>query len=91
MKRVGGFEGHSRSFHCTYERSHWIKDNLSNPNLNNSIMLKNANSSVIVTFIVEMTNGIFRSQSRALLALPGFWGKRRRMQLMLDPFFPRGA
>ena len=30
-------------FHSTNERSHWIKDNISNPNLNNSILLKNAN------------------------------------------------
>ena len=27
-------------FHFTNERSHWIKDNISNPNLNNSILLK---------------------------------------------------
>ena len=25
--------------HSTDERSHWIKDNMSNPNLNNSILL----------------------------------------------------
>ena len=31
------------------ERSHWIKDNISNPNLNNSILLK---KSVIVTLIM---------------------------------------
>ena len=57
------------------ERSHWIKDNISNPKRNNSILLNNANLNnsillkvpVIVTFIVEMINGIFRSQSRALL------------------------
>ena len=30
-------------FHSTNARSHWIKDNISNPNLNNSILLKNAN------------------------------------------------
>ena len=30
-------------FHFTNERSHWIKDNISNPILNNSILLKNAN------------------------------------------------
>ena len=29
-------------FHPTNERSHWTKDNISNPNLN-SILLKNAN------------------------------------------------
>ena len=29
--------------HSTNERSHWIKDNTSNPNLNNNILLKNAN------------------------------------------------
>ena len=26
-------------FHSTNERSHWIEDNISNPNLNNSILL----------------------------------------------------
>ena len=31
------------SFNSTNERSHWIKDNISNPNLNNTILLKNAN------------------------------------------------
>ena len=30
-------------FHSTNKRSHWTKDNISNPNLNNSILLKNAN------------------------------------------------
>ena len=30
-------------FHSTNERSHWTKDNISNPNLNDSILLKNAN------------------------------------------------
>ena len=25
------------------KRSHWIKDNISNPNFNNSVLLKNAN------------------------------------------------
>ena len=60
-------------FHSANERSHWIKRQymqtiasilLKNANLNNSIVLK---VSVIVTFIVEMTNGIFRCQSKALL------------------------
>ena len=64
-------------FHSTNKRSHWIKDNISNSNLNNSILLRNTNLdntvayckkvSVTVTFVVEMTNGIFRSQSRAVL------------------------
>ena len=48
-------------FHSTNERSHWIKDNISNPNLKNSSSLKNANlnnsillkRSVIVTVIVQ--------------------------------------
>ena len=30
-------------FHSTNERSHWIKDNISNPYLNNSMLLKNVN------------------------------------------------
>ena len=30
-------------FHSTNKRSHWIKDNISNPNLNNSTSLKNSN------------------------------------------------
>ena len=30
-------------FHSSNERSHWIKDNISNANLNNSILLKNTN------------------------------------------------
>ena len=29
-------------FHSTNERPHWIKDNISNPNPNNSILLKNS-------------------------------------------------
>ena len=67
-------------FYSTNERSHWIKDNIGNPNLDNSILLKNTNLnnsillkvSVIVTFIVEMTSGIFRSQSKALLLTFGY-------------------
>ena len=62
-------------FYSTNESTHWVKDNISKPNLNNSILLKNANldnsilqkCQFIVTFIVEMTNGIFRSQSRVIL------------------------
>ena len=30
-------------FRSTNERCHWIKDNISNPNLKNSMLLKNAN------------------------------------------------
>ena len=74
------FHDYGVIFHSTNEGSHLIKDNISNPNLNNSTLLKNANLnnsilvkvSVIVTFIVEMTNGIFRSQSRALLGICPF-------------------
>ena len=30
-------------FYSTNESTHWVKDNISKPNLNNSILLKNAN------------------------------------------------
>ena len=37
-------------FHYTNERSRWIKDNMTNPNLNNSIVLKseNLNNSILL-------------------------------------------
>ena len=62
-------------FHSTNQRSHWIKDNISNPNLNNSILLKNANlnNSILLKSVsycycyCSATNGIFRSESGALL------------------------
>ena len=65
----------SSQFHSTNKRSHWTKDNISNPNLNNSILLKNANlnNSILLRSVsycycyCSATNGIFRSQRRALL------------------------
>ena len=63
-------------FHSTNERSHWIKDNISNPNLKNSSSLKNANlnNSILLKKVsycygyCSTTNRIFCSQSRALLS-----------------------
>ena len=63
-------------FHSTNERSHWIKDNISNPNLKNSSLLKNANlnNSILLKKVsycygyCSTTNRIFCSQSRALLS-----------------------
>ena len=70
-------------FHSTNERSHWIKDNTSSPNLNNSILLKNTNlnNSILLKSVsccycyCSATNGIFRSESRTLLRE---LGKRER-------------
>ena len=64
-------------FHSTNERSRWTKDIISNPNLNNSILLKNANlnKSILLKSVsycycyCSATNGIFRSESRALLGM----------------------
>ena len=63
-------------FHSTNERSHWIKDNISNPNLKNSSSLKNANlnNSILLKKVsycygyCSTTNRIFCSQGRALLS-----------------------
>ena len=62
-------------FHSTNERSHWTKHNISNPNLNNSILLKNSNlnNSILLKSVsycycyCSEANRIFRSESRALL------------------------
>ena len=62
-------------FHSTNERSHWTKDNISSPNLNSSILLKNANlnNSILLKNVsyfycyCSATNGIFHSESRAFL------------------------
>ena len=56
-------------FHSTNERSHWIKDNISSPNLNNSILLK------IVSFCYFYcwNNRWNICQSRALLVLSRFY------------------
>ena len=52
-------------FHSTNERSHWTKDNIFNlNNLNNSILLKSVSYCYCYC---SATNGIFRSESRALL------------------------
>ena len=51
-------------FHSTNERSHWTKDNISKPNLNNSILSKRAS---YCDCYCSAANGIFRSESRALL------------------------
>ena len=64
-------------FHSTNERSHWIKDIISYPNLNNSILLKNTNpnNSILLKSVsycycyFSATNGVLRSESRALLFL----------------------
>ena len=59
-------------FHSTNERSHGTKDNISNPNLNSSILLKNSNinNSILLKRVSYCyCYGIFRSESRALLCV----------------------
>ena len=51
-------------FHSTNERSHWIKENISDSNLNNSILLKSVSCCYCYC---SATNGIFHSENRALL------------------------
>ena len=54
-----------RGYLSVYERkSHWIKSNISNSNLNNSILLKCVSCCYCYC---SATNEIFRSESRALL------------------------
>ena len=59
-------------FHSTNERSHGTKDNISNPNLNSSILLKNSNinNSILLKRVSYCyCYGIFRSECRALLCV----------------------